>query len=324
MKKRYAIPLGFFILLAAAFVLLRTPDTDPAAMMEKYTNEFSHFVAAPNGLTVHYRDQGNPYGAPIILLHGNAASLHTWEPLAARLGGDYRIITLTFPGHGLTGPNANRDYSYAGMAEAVDVVAGKLGLDHFVIGGNSMGGWVSWRYTLANPARVDALLLLDAAGMPLRKSENEPPRNLGFKLMEYPAGRFLLQSITPRSAIEKSLRQTVSVQSIVTEPMIDRYWELLRLPGNRRAAGDRAQIDRELEVADRVGEITAPTLILWGEEDQLIYATAAQTFHERMPEAEVKIYEGVGHLPMEETPDAVAEDIRSFLQGALTPAFETP
>src|SRR3546814_6260181 len=84
------------------------------------------------------------------------------------------------------------------MMHAVDVVAPKLDLDHFILGGNSMGGWVAWRYALAQPARVDALLLIDAAGMPLRKGEKRPESNVGFRILEYPIGRWLATRVTPR------------------------------------------------------------------------------------------------------------------------------
>lgn len=321
MKKRYAIPLAFAAIAAAAVMLLRTPDTDPAAMEAKYTNEFSHFAEGPNGLRVHYRDQGNPDGAPLVLLHGNSATLHTWEPLVERLGGKYRLITLTLPGHGLTGPNANRDYSASAMGDAVTLVADELGLKRFVIGGNSMGGWISWRYALAHPEKVDALILIDSAGMPLRAGERRPPLNLGFRLLQHPAGRFLMQYVTPRAAMERSLRETVSVEDFITDEVIDRYWELYRIPGNRKAAGERWIVDREPQYADRIGEIAAPTLVLWGAEDSLIYASAAETFAERLQNAEVVIYDGVGHLPMEEVPDRTAADIDVFLNRVLKAGF---
>ncbi len=312
MRKLFLFTLPFIAIFAALWIL-RTPDTDFAAMTEKYTNSASKFVESADGMRVHYRDQGNPDGVPIVLIHGTAASLHTWKPLAKRLGGDYRIITYTQPGHGLTGPHPRDDYSFAGMAEALDLVTEELGLDHFVLGGNSMGGWIAWRYALANPDRVDALILLDASGMPLREGEEAPPLNLGFKLLGTPIGRFLMQHYTPRSLIAKSARQSVSVQSVMNEAAIDRYWELLRLPGNRRAAALRAMADREMGYADRISEITAPALIVWGADDQLIFASAATTFDERLPNADVVIYNGVGHLPMEEAPDEAARDISAFL-----------
>lgn len=312
MKKLFIIIVPFLLLFIVLW-LARTPDTDPAAMIAKYANAQSRFVENAEGLRVHYRDEGNPDGMPIVLLHGNSASLHTWAPLVARLGDEYRIITYTQPGHGLTGRHPRDDYSFAGMAEALDLVTEELGLDHFVLGGNSMGGWVTWRYALAHPQRVDALLLIDAAGMPLRDGETAPPLNLGFRLLQHKFGRVLLQHYTPRSIVKKSILGTVAVTSIVTEEMVDRYWELLRFPENRRAAADRALADREPDYAQRIGDIIAPTLVLWGAQDQLIYVSAAQTFDERLPNAEVIIYDGVGHLPMEEAPDRTANDVDAFL-----------
>ncbi|MEO1135806.1 MAG: alpha/beta hydrolase [Pseudomonadota bacterium] len=322
MRNLFIIALA---LIAAALYFLRTPDTDPAAMQVKYTNEHSHFAKGADGLRVHYRDQGNPDGVPIVLVHGTAASLHTWEPLVERLGDEYRIITYTQPGHGLTGPNTDHDYSFAGMAEALDLVAEELALDRFVLGGNSMGGWISWRYALANPQKIDALLLLDASGMPLREGETNPPLNLGFRLLQNPVGRFLMQHFTPRAAVKRSALQSVSVKSVITEDVIDRYWELLRLPGNRKAAAARATVEHEPQYADQIQSITAPTLVIWGAEDQLIYVSAAQTFDERLPNADVVIYDGIGHLPMEEAPDETAADIDAFLDRVLvSPASETP
>ena len=179
------------------------------------------------------------------------------------------------------------------------------------------------------PDRVNALLLLDASGMPLRDGEKAPPLNLGFRLLQNPIGRYLGQQYTPRMLIKKSLLQSVSVKSVMDDAMIDRYWELLRYPGNRRAAALRAAVDREPGYADRIGEIIAPTLVIWGAEDQLIYASAATSFKERMSNATVNIYDGIGHLPMEEAPDRTAQDIVDFLDSAVAwrsddPALQDP
>lgn len=148
-RKRVLIPLGILLALVAGFLLLLTPDTDRDEMIAKYGGPDAAFAAGPAGQRIHYRDQGSRDGPAIILLHGSNASLQTWEPLVKRLGGTYRIVTLDLPGHGLTGATPDRDYSADGMMEAVDVVAAKLGLDHFILGGNSMGGWsrgaMRWR-----------------------------------------------------------------------------------------------------------------------------------------------------------------------------------
>lgn len=311
MKKLIALIIAA---LAAAAFFLRTPDTDPDAMMAKYANAQSKFAENATGLNVHYRDQGNPEGVPIVLIHGTASSLHTWEPLVRELGGEYRIVTLTLPGHGLTGPHPRDDYSYAGLAEAVDLVVSELALNEFVLGGNSLGGWMTWRYALDHPERVSALLLLDAWGTPLRDGEAEPKSNIGFKIMQSPIGGFLAAHYTPRRLVKISALQSVAVKDVMTDAVVDRYWELLRYPGNRRAASLRLLADREMAYADRIGEITAPALVIWGAEDQLIPVSSAQTFDERMPNADVVIYPAVGHLPMEETPERTALDIDAFLE----------
>ena len=319
-RKRVMIPLGLVVAILAIFLLLRTSDTDRDEMIAKYGGPNAAFVDGPAGQRIHYRDQGKKDGPAIVLLHGSNASLHTWEPLVKRLGDRYRIVTLDLPGHGLTGGTPDKDYSADGMIAAIDVVAAKLGLDHFVLGGNSMGGWVAWRYALVEPARVDALLLLDAAGMPLRKGEKRPESNIGFRVLEYPFGRWLATQITPRMLVEQSLRGSVAQQAIVDDAMIDRYWELLRFPGNREATVLRARMDREPAMAEQIGAITAPTLILFGKEDRLINATAAETFHERIAGSEVVLLDGIGHLPMEEAPDATAAAIADFLTRRLAAA----
>lgn len=311
-------------ILGVAFFALRTPDTDRDAMIAKYASPVSRFAKGPDGLKVHWRDEGCRACPALVLLHGSNASLHTWEPLVARLSADWRIITYDHPGHGLTGPHPKDDYSARGMFDALETVTQAAGIERFTLAGNSMGGWVAWRYALAHPERVDALLLLDAAGMPLRAGETAPPLNLGFRIMRNPLLRPLAEQITPRSLVKKSVLQTVSRQDIVTETMVDRYWELLRFPGNRRATAIRASADREPSQAENIGAITAPVLVLWGKEDQLIHVSAATTFKERLTQAEVVLLDDVGHIPMEEAPDETAAAIKAFLKPAAAATADAP
>jgi pimeloyl-ACP methyl ester carboxylesterase len=323
MKRLFAFAAGLVAILVIGFALLRTPDTDAGEMIAKYGGADARFADGAGGLRVHWRDEGCRDCPAIILLHGSNASLHAWTPIVARLGGEYRLITYDQPGSGLTGPHPRDDYTAAGMFEALNAVANAARLDHFYLGGNSMGGFVAWRYALAYPERVDGLILIDAAGAPMRAGETPPPLNLGFRLARNPLLRPLLEQITPRRIIRKSLLETTAVDAIVDDAMVDRYWELLRFPGNRRAAAIRATTEPETGFADRLGEITDPALLLWGAEDQLIYASAATTFVERLQNAEIVLLDGVGHLPMEEAPDRTANAIRRFLEAQQPEAVDT-
>ena len=323
MKRVSAFLAGTAAILAVAFMLVRTPDAKRDEMIAKYGGDHAMFADGAGGMRVHWRDDGCRDCPAIVLIHGSNASLHVWEPLVRQLSGEYRIISYDQPGHGLTGPHPRNDYTAAAMFEALNAVANAARVDHFYLGGNSMGGWVAWRYALAYPERVDGLFLIDSAGAPLREGESPPPLNLGFRLMRHPALRPLVEQITPRSLVRKSLLDTVADDALVTDAMVDRYWELLRFPGNRRATAIRARTDREDSFAGRLNEISDPTLILWGKEDQLVYATAAETFAERIPTAEVVIFDGVGHMPMEEAPEATANAIRRFLEAQQPEAVDT-
>ncbi len=300
-------------ILGVAFIALRTPDSDRAAMIAKYGGPQSRFVTLPDGARIHVRDSGGR-GQPMILLHGSNSSLHTWEPLKRELGSSYRIVTLDLPGHGLTGATPTHRYDTAEMVATVDGVATALGLDRFILGGNSMGGGVSWHYALAHPAKVQALLLLDAGGMPPRSGDKPQASNIGFRLLRYPLGRALMRQITPRSLVRTSYEQSVADASVVSEEVVDRTWELLRFPGNRDATVIRFQRGfADPAAAERARMITVPTLILFGNEDRIIAPSAAQSFAERIAGSEVVLMDGVGHLPMEEAPVETATAIKDFL-----------
>ena len=311
--KRWPIITGLVVLgLVMLPMAFYTPDIPAATLRAKYTTPASTFLTVEPGLAVHVRDEG-PHNAPVlVLIHGSNASLQTWEPWVKRLSGRYRIISLDLPGHGLTGASPTRDYSPAGFVRVVHEVAAAKGLTRFAIAGNSMGGGVAWRYAAAHPEQVSGLILVDAAGAP-SKTKSDPP--LAFKIARLPYVRDVAIKFLPRSLIEKSLHQTLSVQSAITPEMIDRYWELQLYPGNRDATIDRFAAGYKPATAADLKGITMPVLILWGADDKLIPVDAAAWFSQNLPDARVTIYQKVGHAPMEEAPDRSAADVAAFLDG---------
>ncbi len=298
------------LVLGIAFLVLRTPDTDAAAMRAKYGAAPSQFVDLGGGLTVHLRDTG-PRDAPVLMLiHGSNASLHTWEPWAARLSGKYRLIRFDLPGHGLTGPHPRRDYTMRAYADVLERVRLKLHLTRFALAGNSMGGSVAWHYALWHPERVSALILVDSGGQPEPQRQSLP---LGFRIARTPVLRQLATQITPRSLIEGTLADSFRNRALATPAMVDRYWELLRYPGNRQATVDRFSVKRDPASPARLHALKMPVLILWGADDKLIPASSATWFAQQIPDHRVIIYPATGHLPMEERADESAADVAAFL-----------
>jgi pimeloyl-ACP methyl ester carboxylesterase len=319
-KRLFKVLAVIAVLLVAAFLIFRVPDTDKAAMRAKYGGPPSQFVDLGNGLTVHLRDEGPREAVPVVLLHGSNADLHTWQPWTDRMKDRYRVIRFDQRGHGLTGAAPDGDYSRAAFAADVERVADKLGLERFVLAGNSMGGGIALDYALAHSDRLAGLVLVDAAGAPqLEKAKG----NIGFTIARTPVLGRLMGQVTPRSLVERSLRQSVSNQAIVTPQAVDRYWELLRYPGNRAATISRFSAAPQPFAAEALGRLTVPTLIIWGEQDPLIPLASGEWLASHIPGARIEVLRGIGHIPMEEAPDASVAALDGWL-GGLAPNRPSP
>ena len=319
MKWSWRILGALALVLVAAFFVLRVPDTDPAEMQAKYGAAPSRLLAVGDGRQVHVRDEG-PRDAPIVLLHGSNADLHTWQAWTDALSADYRVVRFDQRGHGLTGPAADADYSIEAFAGDIDAVVDALGVERFVLAGNSMGGAIAMQYAIASPERLDGLVLVDASGAPIERNADG---NIAFKLAAMPGVGSVMSQVLPRSLVERSLSQSVSNQKIVTGEAVDRYWELARYPGNRDATRARFSTPRSAFSAEQVAQTDVPTLVMWGEEDKLIPYEAAGWYMDHLPDATLAAYPGIGHLPMEEAPERSAADLQQWLARTLS-SRDTP
>lgn len=306
--------LGLSALGAAVFV---RPDLPYDKLFAQYANDESETTMLAAGEGVHLRDEG-PIGAPVVvLLHGYASSLHTWDGWADALSDQYRVIRFDFPGHGLTKAGQGVDVSVPGLVDFVDRVMAARGVSSFVIAGNSMGGHVAWRYALAHPEKVRALILVDAVGVP-----EDPARMARLAqtqaLFANPAFRGSLRYIENRALMEHGFKAMVGDDALVTKAFVDRHLELARAPGNRalQLRIPAVQFYDPTEAA-KLGEILRPTLILQGALDPLAPRATAEAFDAAIVSSELIIYPDVGHIPQEEIPQKSAQDVEAFLAYAL-------
>ena len=119
--------------------------------------------------------------------------------------------------------------------------------------------------------------------------------------------------MTPRWLVEEGLNDAIVHKEIITDRMIDTYWDLARMDGTREATAERFALPWDTSVHDHVADIKAPTLILWGEKDGLIPVEAAHEFNAAIPGSKLIVYPNTGHIPMEEVADQSAADVRAFL-----------
>ena len=276
---------------------------DRAYLEQKYTDSTSRFISV-DGNRVHVRDEGE--GEVIVLIHGTASSLHTWDQWTENLHRHYRVVRMDLPGLGLTGPDRNDRYEVADDVRFIQALLNKMDVGQVHIVGSSLGGRIAWQFALELPQRVKSLTLINALGY---KQESWPPP---IQLAQWPVFDTLMSYISPRFMYAFGLRDVYYDASLVNEKLIDRYFELSRYPGNVAAFPKRvkARLDQDEEW---ISQVRLPTLVLWGEEDQYFPVESAYRFHADIQGAELKIYPKVGHLPMEELPEQSVRDFKHFL-----------
>jgi pimeloyl-ACP methyl ester carboxylesterase len=313
MGRILAVVLGLIVLiLVGAWLKLRGPDIPYEKLEAKYAQGDSHFVDLPGGYHAHYRENGDANLPLLVLLHGFGDSFTTWEGWVEELKSQFHIISLDFPGHGLTRAPQGVRLSGEGLADFVDAFAAKLALPKFALAGNSMGGGAAWQVAVRHPDRVNALILVDAAGFANDKPPSEVP--LAFKILRYPIGRKFLSKIDNKPLIDQGLKTDVYDKSIITPSLVDRFAEFQRAPGHREILMSINLGQNGPSTAELLSTVKVPTLILWGESDPLIEPAAAKKFAAAISGSKLITYPNVGHLPQIEIPKRSADDVAAFLK----------
>ncbi len=285
-------------------------DVSVEELKKKYANAESEFVEI-EGMQVHFRDQGIATDSlPIVLIHGTGASLHTWEGWVSELKNEHRIITLDLPAYGLTGPNATGDYSQNFYVNFMDKFLSKLNVKRCVLGGNSLGGSITWAYALEHPGRVSKMILVDAGGYPM-VSKSVP---IAFQIARMPVLGNLFKYVLPHAIIEKSLQNVYVHDDRITPELIERYYDMASREGNRKAFLDRMKAYPKNDKYLKIKTLMMPTLIIWGKEDGLIPLEVAEKFHKDLPNDTMVIFKDLGHTPMEEDPMMTVKIVKEFLK----------
>jgi len=294
------------LLCALVGYWLWTPDRDRAALEAKYANSPGDFIEVA-GIRLHVRDSGPKGGAVVILLHGFGSSLHTWEEWSKTLSADMRVIRFDLPGSGLTGPDPKGDYTDARAIEILVALMDRLGVARASLVGNSIGGRIAWTFAATHPARVDKLVLVAPDGF----------ASAGFeygRAPEVPAVFSLMRYVLPRAVMRMNLAPAYADPTRLADAVVDRYYDLIRLPGVRDAMLERMRqtVLRPPEPLLRL--IEAPVLLLWGEKDAMIPAANAQDYVKVLKQGKVVVLPGLAHVPQEEDAARSIAPVRAFLR----------
>jgi pimeloyl-ACP methyl ester carboxylesterase len=313
MKTFAKIIAGLLLLLiivaGAGIALTWQPDRPVSTLLARWAQPPSQFLDVA-GMHVHYRDEGPRDDiTPIVLIHGTSTNLQTWDGWAAALKDHKRVIRFDLPGFGLTGPSPDHDYHTDTYAHFTLQVLDQLGVQHFIVAGNSLGGDIAWNVAAAAPQRVERLILIDSSGYPL----NATSVPLGFRIARTPVLNQIARYSLPRAVIESSIRNLYGDPSKVTPELVDRIFELTLREGNRDALMQRLdQMELGAHV-DRIKAIKTPTLILWGGRDHLIPLDDARQFARDIAGSKLVVFDDLGHVPYEEDPARTVAAAKTFL-----------
>ncbi|UGA57508.1 alpha/beta fold hydrolase [Vibrio sp. VB16] len=293
------------LLLFITVALICGENDDNSDWIEKkYSNEASEFVWI-NRSKVHYRDEGN--GETVILIHGTSSSLHAWDKWTEKLKQEFRVVRMDLPGSGLTGHETFNQYEVRHDVVFLNTFYKKLGIESAHVVGSSLGGKIAWEYSLQYPDKVKSLTLINALGYP----QHEWP--MPIELAQLPVLDKIIENFVPKFIVKQSLKDVYFDQRLITEELVNRYYDMSLFKRNREAFTQRVKASLDTG-SNRITKISVPTLILWGKEDIYFPVKNAFRFDSDIAISKAVIYENVGHLPMEEVPEKSLADFKQFVE----------
>jgi pimeloyl-ACP methyl ester carboxylesterase len=265
-----------------------------------------------NGHTIFYAVKGE--GIPLLLIHGFGAGMWVWEKQIDILSQFYRLYLLDLIGHGFSDRPRISYTSEAYLQFLKDFMDG-VGVEKATLIGNSMGGGLAWAGAIAFPERVHKLILINTIPPDvLTQVKNESFRTLA-AIKDIPFLPYLVIASRSRHSIKRVLHECVSDESLLTQEVIDRQYQLSRIRESPWVLYSTLKNAKEaLTFKDVLSSISHPTLLIWGEKDRIFPPPVGEGLHRAIPGSEFRLIKGSGHIPMWETPDEVNQIILSFLK----------
>jgi pimeloyl-ACP methyl ester carboxylesterase len=313
--------LAILTLVLVSPFLVPVPPLENTVPVEELADPDSRFIEV-NGINVHYKTYGQ--GEPtFVLLHGFGASLFSWREVTAPLAEFGTVIAYDRPAFGLTERpltwEGENPYSQEAQVELVIGLMDALGVERAILVGNSAGGTIAMLTALKYPQRVQSLILVDPAvyaggGAPawIRPLLRTPQmRHLG------PLVSRQIQTRGPE-LIELAWHDP----SKITPEILEGYQKPLRIADWDKALWELTLASRESGLAERLGELTLPTLVITGDDDRIVPTEQSLRLAQELPNAQLAVIPQAGHVPHEECPAEFMQAVAEFLQHLNVQTFQ--
>jgi 4,5:9,10-diseco-3-hydroxy-5,9,17-trioxoandrosta-1(10),2-diene-4-oate hydrolase len=250
-------------------------------------------------------------GWPLLLLHGLAGSADELLGVLPRFAERYRVVAADAPGHGLSEKPLHHRYDVGYYADFILALMDTLGIQRAPVLAISGSGPVALSIALAHPHRLNKLVLVDAAGLGREVSWSYRVTTLPFM------GRVFRRSLNRRSS-EAFGRALCFRRDSLPDGWADRRMRIWETPGAVEAfiTTVRAGVSlrgQKVNFARQLGAVRQPTLLVWGRQDPIIPVAHAIAAAKAIPNAQLRIFDRCGHMPLWEYPDEFVEVVTDFL-----------
>ena len=305
------------IMLAAATALALGQETPLPSMSSTTT----YHRADVDGVGIFYREAG-PRDAPtVLLLHGYPSSSRQYEALLPLLADRYHLIAPDYPGFGQSDapPPSRYSYTFDQLAQTMDGLTERLGIEHYTLFLQDYGGPVGFRMAMAHPERVSAIVIQNA---------NAYEEGLGAKWKSI-AKYWADPAAHPEVVDAFTSLEAAKQRHIGDSPNVTRYnpdtwadeYAILSRTGEREIQAAllldyRTNVVSYPEWQAWMRAHQPPMLVMWGRYDPSFIVPGAQAYKRDVPSAELHVIDA-GHFAMDEATDAVARITRDFLARQL-------
>ncbi|MEM6817758.1 MAG: alpha/beta fold hydrolase [Pseudomonadota bacterium] len=299
-------------LIAALYVWAQfVPETATSLLMRVLRKlvGFKSRQVVVGDLTWRYLEKGASHPRVILLVHGFGADKDTWLAYVPHLGSHYRVICPDLPGFGDATDEAVSDFTPKQQAERLLAFMTGLGIESAHIVGSSMGGFITAWMALLAPQRIDSLTLMNAAGVSGATPSYMEPMVAAGESPLVPANRVELKGVLSMLSVKP-----LFIPRFVNSNLLNRYLKYGELW--RKIFDDLVKAQQDDRLADALAGIVAPTLVVWGESDQILHVSCADVYVAGITNSRLLVLPDVGHIPMYEAPATTASAQRELMDSA--------
>ncbi|MFD7868087.1 alpha/beta fold hydrolase [Streptomyces sp. NPDC059783] len=255
---------------------------------------------ASSGGELHVRRDGPRELPALLLLHGTASSVRSWDALVPLLTAHHHVVRLDLPGHGRSAKPADADYALPDQARSAGEVLDRLGIERAVVVGHSSGGVVATALAEGRPGLVDALVLINTG--PSLDAFIASPQAAAIGLTAWPPSDAQLREFAGTGFSREGY--------VFPDELLDDVRGMTLHALTATTGATRAYL-AERTLPDRLKDLGVPLLVLFGEDDRRWRSSSAADYR-AVEGAEIVMLPGLGHSPLMEDPVRTAAPLLGF------------